>query len=126
MADHVPIQRRTLNVLRIAVVQGQAAVAGSLAVVSLLVSDMLGSGRFAGVASASFTLGAAAVSIQIVATMCRRGRRPGLVSALLGGSLGAAVAAAAGQLRWFPLFLLGSGQQGTRIRLERTGLVAAA
>lgn len=115
---HQDQQRSTLNVLRLAVVPGQAAVAGTVAVVSLLASDMLGSDRLAGLGSASFTLGAAAVSIPLAAFMRRRGRRPGLIIALLIGGVGAAVAATGGQLRWFPLFVLGmflfgSGQAAT-------------
>ncbi|MDJ0771054.1 MAG: MFS transporter [Ilumatobacter sp.] len=111
-------QRRTLNVLRLAVVPGQAAVAGSVAVVSLLASDLLGSDRLAGLGGAAFTLGAAVVAIPLAAFMRRRGRRPGLILALLAGALGAAVAATGGQLRWFPLFivgmfLFGSGQAAT-------------
>jgi MFS family permease len=111
-------QRRTLNVLRLAVVPGQAAVAGTVAVVSLLASDMLGSDRLAGLGSAAFTLGAAAISIPLAAFMYRRGRRPGLIAALLIGGFGAGVAAVGGQLRWFPLFvvgmfLFGSGQAAT-------------
>ena len=116
--EHQEQQRRTLNVLRLAVVPGQAAVAGTVAVVSLLASDMLGSDRLAGLGSASFTLGAAAVSIPLAAFMRRRGRRPGLIAALLIGGVGSAVAATGGQLRWFPLFVLGmflfgSGQAAT-------------
>lgn len=111
-------QRKTLTVLRLAVVPGQAAVAGTVAVVSLLASDMLGNDRLAGLGSAAFTLGAAVVSIPLAAFMRRRGRRPGLMIALLGGAVGAAIAAAGGQLRWFPLFILGmfffgSGQAAT-------------
>jgi MFS family permease len=111
-------QRRTLNVLRLAVVPGQAAVAGTVAVVSLLASDLLGNDRLAGLGSAAFTLGAAVVSIPLAAFMRRRGRRPGLIVALLGGAVGAAIAATGGQLRWFPLFVLGmfvfgSGQAAT-------------
>ncbi|NNE11878.1 MAG: MFS transporter [Ilumatobacter sp.] len=111
-------QRKTLNILRLAVVPGQAAVAGSVAVVSLLASDMLGSDWLAGIGGAAFTLGAAAISIPLAAFMRRRGRRPGLVLALLIGAVGAAVAATGGQLRWLPLFVLGmflfgSGQAAT-------------
>ncbi len=118
VADHQDQQRKTLNVLRFAVVPGQAAVAGSVAVVSLLASDMLGSDRLAGLGGAAFTLGAAAISIPLAAFMRRRGRRPGLIAALLIGSVGAGVAATGGQLRWFPLFVLGmflfgSGQAAT-------------
>jgi MFS family permease len=77
-------------------------------VVSLLAKDLLGgSDRLAGLGSAAFTLGAAVVSIPLAAFMRRRGRRPGLVLALLGGATGALVAATGGQLRWFWLFVVG-------------------
>ena len=116
--QHQDQQRKTLNALRLAVVPGQAAVAGTVAVVSLLASDMLGSDRLAGLGGASFTLGAAAISIPLAAFMRRRGRRPGLITALVIGAAGAGVAALGGQLRWFPLFVLGmflfgSGQAAT-------------
>jgi MFS family permease len=79
---------------------------------------MLGSDRLAGLGGAAFTLGAAAISIPLAAFMRRRGRRPGLIAALVIGSFGAGVAATGGQLRWFPLFvvgmfLFGSGQAAT-------------
>lgn len=105
---HQEQQRKTLNVLRLAVVPGQVAVAGTVAVVSLLAKDLLGgSDRLAGLGSAAFTLGAAVVSIPLAAFMRRRGRRPGLVLALLGGATGALIAATGGQLRWFWLFVVG-------------------
>lgn len=101
------LQRRTLNVLRFAVVPGQTAVAGTVAVVTLLASDLLGSDRLAGLGSAAFTLGAALISVPLAAFMNRRGRRPGLALALLAGAFGAVIAGTGGQLRWFPLFLVG-------------------
>ena len=76
------LQRRTLNVLRLGVVPGQAAVAGVVAVVSLLGKDMLGSDRLAGLGSAAFTTGSAIIAIPLAARMKRRGRRSGLVMAL--------------------------------------------
>lgn len=105
--ERARLQQRTLWSLRIAQVPGQAAVAGMVAVVSLLASDMLGSDRLAGLGSASFTLGAAATSIPLAAYMRRRGRRPGLARALLLGALGSAVAALGGETRLFPIFLIG-------------------
>ena len=105
--DREALQRRTLRSLRIAQVPGQAAVAGMVAVVSLLASDLLGSDRLAGMGSASFTVGAAFTAIPLAAFMRRRGRRVGLTRALLIGSVGAAIAATGGQLRWFPLFVVG-------------------
>ena len=116
--DRAAAQRRTLGVLRLAVVPGQAAVAGTVAVVSLLAKDMLGSDRLAGLASAAFTLGAAVAAIPLAAFMRRRGRRPGLALAFGIGAVGALVAATGGQARWFWLFivgmvLFGSGQSAT-------------
>ena len=105
--DREELQRRTLRSLRFAQVPGQAAVAGMVAVVSLLASDLLGSDRLAGMGSASFTIGAAFTAIPLAAFMRRRGRRVGLARALLIGAVGAAIAATGGQLRWFPLFVIG-------------------
>jgi MFS family permease len=116
--DREVMQRRTLRSLRLAQVPGQAAVAGMVAVVTLLASDMLGSDRIAGMGSASFTVGAALTAIPLAAFMRRRGRRIGLTTALLIGVVGASIAAVGGQMRWFPLFVVGmvafgSGQAAT-------------
>ena len=105
--DLAALQRRTLNSLRLAQVPGQAAVAGMVAVVSLLAGDLLGSDRLAGMASASFTLGAALTAIPLAAHSRRHGRRIGLAQALIVGALGSAVAAFGGQWRIFPLFIAG-------------------
>jgi MFS family permease len=118
VVDRAALQRRTLTSLRMAQVPGQAAVAGMVAVVTLLASDMLGSDRLAGIGSASFTLGAALTMVPLAAFMRRRGRRPGMTAALLIGAAGGAVAATGGQLRFFPLFvvgmiLVGAGQAST-------------
>ena len=106
-SEHDALQRRTLNVLRFGVVPGQAAVAGVVAVVSLLGKDMLGSDRLAGLGSAAFTTGSAIIAIPLAARMKRHGRRSGLVLALLLGMLGSGIAATGGQLKWFWLFILG-------------------
>ena len=118
VVDRAALQRRTLTSLRMAQVPGQAAVAGMVAVVTLLASDMLGSDRLAGIGSASFTLGAALTMVPLAAFMRRRGRRPGMTAALLIGAAGSAIAATGGQLRFFPLFvvgmiLFGAGQAST-------------
>ena len=89
-----------------------------VAVVTLLASDLLGSDRLAGIGSASFTVGAALTSIPLAAFMRRRGRRPGLVRALVIGSAGSAIAALGGEIRLFPIFvigmvLFGAGQAAT-------------
>jgi MFS family permease len=106
-AERQALQRRTLNSLRLAQVPGQAAVAGMVAVVSLLARDLLGSDRLAGMGSAAFTLGAALTMIPLAAFMRRHGRRPGLIRALLIGACGSAVAAVGGQAGLFPIFIIG-------------------
>lgn len=106
-AERDRLQRRTLTSLRLTQVPGQAAVAGMVAVVSLLASDMLGSDRLAGIGSASFTMGAALTSIPLAAYMRRHGRRRGLAAALTIGSIGSAIAALGGEARLFPIFVIG-------------------
>jgi MFS family permease len=101
------LQRRTLNVLRLGVVPGQAAIAGVVAVVSLLGKDLLGSDRLAGLGSAAFTTGSAIIAIPLAARMKRHGRRSGLVMALTLGLIGSVIAATGGQLGWFWLFIVG-------------------
>ena len=106
--DRVVLQRRTMNVLRLGVVPGYAAVAGMVAVVSLLAKDLLGgSDRLAGMGTAAFTTGVAIAAVPLAAGMRRRGRRGPLATALVVGSLGAMIAATAGQLGWFWLFVVG-------------------
>ncbi len=108
VVDHSALQRRTLVTLRFAQVPGQAAVAGVVAVGALLAKDLLhGNDRFAGSGGAAFTLGSAFLAVPLSAYMRRNGRRPGLMFAFLLGAAGAVVAGAGGQLRSFPLFLVG-------------------
>ena len=68
-----PIQRRTILVLRCAQIPGQAAVAGVIAVLALLVGDMFGNDRLAGAGGAAFTLGSAMMAPSLAAFMRRRG-----------------------------------------------------
>jgi MFS family permease len=115
------LEHRTITTLRIAQVPGQAAVAGMVAVVSLLAGDLLGSDRLAGAGSAAFTTGAALATIPLAAYMRRHGRRPGLTRGLLVGAVGSLIAALGGEAGWFVLFLLGmflfgSGQASTLLQ----------
>lgn len=111
------LQSRTITSLRLMQVPGQAAVAGVVAVVALLASDLVGSDRLAGIGNAAATFGAAVAAVPLAAMMRRRGRRPALVAAYFLGSFGAAVAALAGQVGSLGLFVVGmlvfgSGQAG--------------
>ena len=105
--DTAVLQRRTLTTLRLAQIPSQAAVSGMVAVVALMVVELIDSDRLAGTGSAMFTLGAALVAVPLSGFMRRRGRRPGLVRAWAGASIGALVAAIAGQIGSFPLFVVG-------------------
>lgn len=105
--DVADVQRRTLNSVRVAVVPGQAAMAGSVAVVTLLASELLGSDTFAGIGGAAVTTGAAFFSVPLAAMMRRRGRRPGLMIGLGIGAIGSLTAMFGGNAGWFPLFVLG-------------------
>lgn len=105
--DREALQRRTLVTLRIAQVPSQAAVSGMVAVVALLMGELVDNARLAGTGSAVFTLGSALVAVPLSGYMRRRGRRPGLVRAWTAASVGAFVAAVAGQIGSFPLFVLG-------------------
>jgi MFS family permease len=125
-ADIAGLQRRTISTLRLAQVPGQAAVAGMIAVVTLLAGDLLGSDRFAGLGSASFTLGSAITSVPLAAVMRRHGRRPGLAGAFALGAAGALVAGLGGQLRWFPLFVAGMLLFGAGQAAALQGRYAAA
>jgi MFS family permease len=106
-ADLAALQRRTLITLRLAQIPSQAAVSGMVAVVALMVVELIGSDRLAGTGSAMFTLGAALVAVPLSGYMRRCGRRPGLVRAWAGASLGALLAGVAGQVGSFPLFVVG-------------------
>lgn len=105
--DRAALQRRTLITLRMAQVPSQAAVAGMVAVVALLVNELLDSDRLAGTGSAVFTLGSALVAVPLSGYMRRHGRRPGLVRAWSAASAGALIAALGGQIGSFPVFLVG-------------------
>ena len=105
--DVTQLQRRTLNTLRLSQIPGQAAVAASVAVATLLASDLLGSDRLAGLAGASLTVGAALTAVPLATLMRRRGRRPGLAISYGIAAVGALIAATAGQVSAFWLLLVG-------------------
>jgi MFS family permease len=105
--DRTALQQRTLFTLRLAQVPSQAAVAGMVAVVALLVGELIENDRLAGTGSAMFTLGSALVAVPLSAAMRRQGRRIPLVRAWTAASVGAFVAAIAGQIGSFPLFVVG-------------------
>lgn len=110
------LQRRVLRVLAFGQVIAGAALAAAVTVGAFVVQDLLDQETpWAGVATATTTVGTACMSQVLARMMSRRGRRPGLqlgyLFATIGGVL-AAVGVEAGSLATFlgGLFLFGNGQ----------------
>jgi MFS family permease len=102
------LQRRTLVTLGISQVLGSAGLTSGITVGGLLAKEMLGGDTFAGLATASLTIGSAIGAAKLAQLMVRRGRRPGLVVGYVIGSAGAVLAIASAELRWFWLLVAGS------------------
>lgn len=102
------LQRRTLITLSISQVFGSAGLTSAITVSGLIAKDLLDGDTFAGVATASITVGSAFGSAQLSKMMAERGRRPGLVTGYLLGMLGAVIAILATQRSWFPLLVIGA------------------
>jgi MFS family permease len=107
LADRDALQRRTISTLVGMQAAGNAAIASVVAVSSLLAADLLGGDALAGLGGAMITAGAALAAVPLAQHMRRRGRRPGLVAAYTVAVAGAGLAAVAGQVRSFPLFVVG-------------------
>jgi MFS family permease len=94
--------------LGISQVLGSAGLTSGITVGGLLAKEMLGGDTFAGLATASLTIGSAIGAAKLAQLMVRRGRRPGLVVGYVIGSAGAVLAIASAELRWFWLLVAGS------------------
>lgn len=108
MHEHATLQRRTLTTLSISQVLGSAGLTSGITVGGIIAKEMLGGDTFAGLSTASLTIGSALGSAQLARVMTARGRRPGLVWGYLTGMVGAAVAVLAVQVDSFPLLIAGS------------------
>lgn len=83
------LYRRTLWIVVLSQIFGGAGLAAGVTVGALLAQDMLGTGRFAGLPVALFTLGSAAAALMIGRVSQRSSRRTGLASGFLAGGIGA-------------------------------------
>jgi MFS family permease len=106
--ERAQVQRRTLTTLSVSQVLGSAGLTSGITVGGLIAKDLLGGDTFAGLATASLTIGSAIGSAQLARIMLRRGRRPGLVRGYSLGMIGAAVAVVAVETRSFGLLVIGS------------------
>ncbi len=107
-AERVALQRRTLRVLTIGQVIGSAALGAAVTVGAYVVQDILGQETpWAGMATATVTVGTAAMSQMLSQRMSTRGRRPGLALGYLLASFGGLFAAFGADRGWLPVFLVG-------------------
>lgn len=105
---HEALQRRTLVTLSISQVLGSAGLTSGITVGGLIAKDLLDGDTFAGLSTASLTIGSAVGAAQLARLMAERGRRPGLVTGYGIAVFGAVIAVIAAQQRMFPLLVLGS------------------
>lgn len=102
------IQRKVLSALTTGQIVGGAAMASSVTVGALVITDMLGATTaWAGISVATVTTGTAFASQVLSRRMRRAGRRPGLQIGYAGALIGAMVAGLGVELRSLPLFLVG-------------------
>ena len=106
------LQTRTVTTLMGSQVLGGIGVASGIAVAALVAADVSGRDDLSGLANTSQVLGGALLTIPIAALMAARGRRVGLATAYLIGTVGAALAITATILGSFVLLLLGTALFG--------------
>ena len=101
------MQKHTLSVLFASAIFSRAAATLGFAVAVLLIKDMLGDSRFAGLSTVAVTIGTAASAAILSKYMNRRGRRPGLVAGYATATVGGFIALAGAQNDSLTGFLLG-------------------
>lgn len=107
-AERAALQQRVLRVLTVGQVVGAAALGSAVTVGAFVVQDALGSNTpWAGIATATVTVGTAVTAQALSRLMRRRGRRPGLQGGYAMAVIGAMVAAIGAETSWLPVFLLG-------------------
>ena len=105
--DIAAVQRRTVLVLAAGQVLGGLALGATISLGALLAADVSGDDALSGLATASLTLGSAALAVPLAALARRRGRRISLSSGMLLALVGVAVVIGAASVRLFPLLLAG-------------------
>lgn len=106
------LQNRTVGTLMTSQVLGGVGVASGIAVTALLAAEISGRDDLSGLANTTQVLGGALITIPIAALMAARGRRVGLITAYLIGTVGAALAITAAVLGNFLLLLFGTALFG--------------
>ncbi|MGI8949575.1 MAG: MFS transporter [Ornithinimicrobium sp.] len=108
-ANEIPaIQERTVRLLMASQTMGGIGVAIGIAVAAIIAAQISGSDALSGLATTAQVLGGALLTIPIAALMATRGRRVGLSTAYLLGTLGAGCAIVATATATFWLLLVGT------------------
>ncbi len=106
--ERAAVQRRVLSALTTGQIVGGAAMASSVTVGALVITDLLGATTaWAGISAATVTTGTAFASQVLSRRMRRAGRRPGLQIGYTGALFGAVIAAIGVETNLLPLFLAG-------------------
>ncbi len=129
--DRAFLQKKTLRILSAGQIVGAAALASAVTVGAFVVQGILGDTTpWAGIATATVTIGSAVMAQVLSRIMIRRGRRPGLQLGYLLATLGGFVAAYGAQheslvIFLVGLFLFGNGQASNLLaRYAATDLAA--
>lgn len=102
------VQSRTVLTLMGSQTLGGIGVASGIAVAAIVAAEVSGSDALSGLANTTQVLGGALITIPIATLMATHGRRRGLVTAYLIGSVGAVLAITATTIGSFWLLLLGT------------------
>ena len=105
--DIEQVQRRTVRTLLASQMCGGIGLVAGYSVTALLADDITGSKTLAGLAAASLSIGAAFASFPLARLMARGGRRPGLRTGYVLGSIGAFLCVLAAITRQFLFLPLG-------------------
>lgn len=119
-------QRRTISVLFAGAIFSRGAFSLGFAVAVLLIEDMLGSSRWAGLSTVAVTLGTVIAARELTKLMNRSGRRPGLTTGYGVGAVGAMLALIGAQQSWILLFLFGLVLVGVSAGASNLARYAAA
>lgn len=105
---------------------GSTGYIAAATVASIVAADLAGTATLAGLPATTVVLGSAFGSAWLAGLMARRGRRPGLVTGYVVGTLGALVALTAVLARSLPLFLAGTALLGFANSANQLSRYAAA
>ena len=119
-------QKRIVTVLSATQVIGSLGIGAGLTIGALLVKDITGSTGWAGMATVTLVIGAAAFTVPLAKLAARAGRRPALTSGWCLGGLGALICIQAAVADSLPLVLLGLALFGVSTATSLQSRFAAA